>query len=153
MEEGGVGTGGGLRDRLLGWVGLAMIAAAVYLLFFGGPGDAETASAGPPPTFEVLESSAAASPTEPLQIRFRVDAPLRQQPGGWGSDGYHLHASLDGQEIMPGPADIQRVDGSTYRWTLPRIPPESRSITLFWSDAQHRPVTGTETRPLRLRVE
>ena len=127
---------------MLGWVGLAMIAAAVYLLLFGGPGDSDLASTGPPPMLEVLEPSAGASVANPLQIRFRVDdAPFTQQPGGWGSGGYHLHAALDGLEIMPGPTDIQRVDASSYRWTFPPISAGSTSVRLFWSDEGHQPVT------------
>lgn len=126
---------------MLGWIGGAMVVAAVYLLLFGGPGDSEVASTAPPPVLEVLEPSTGDSLAHPLQIRFRVDAPFTRQPGGWGSGGYHLHASVDGREIMPRPSDIQRLGASTYRWTFPPIPAESASIRLFWSDRAHQPIS------------
>lgn len=122
-----------------------MIVVAVYLLLFGGPGDgAVEPSSESPPSVELLRPKTGDT-LQIVELEVRSGAPLAAQPGGWGSGGYHLHAELNGREIMPGPADIRRSSPDTYIWALPALAAGTHRISLFWSDASHLPVEGTAT--------
>lgn len=118
-----------------------MIVAAVFVLVRG-----MFAPAGglpePPPALNITSATASAGV---VAIRFRVADDFGPQPGGWGSRGYHIHARMDGRELMPGPQDIRRAEGE-YLWTLPStVATDAGSIRLFWSDLDHLAVPGTDT--------
>lgn len=156
MNEGAGRTGRGGRtisDRVLAAAGAVMIAAALYLVVFGGPDDSATPLPIDAPVVELREPQPDGVVAGPVELVFQSSRPLSPQPGGWGADGLHLHASLDGREIMPGTADIRRGDGNLYRWTLPSISPGRHAVSLFWSDASHRPLpeTGTSLVPFTIR--
>lgn len=141
-----------IPDAILTVVGGAMILVAVYLLLFGGPGDGGVAAVtAPPPALELL-APADGDTVRSIELELRTGAPLRTQPGGWGSGGFHLHAELDGREIMPGPTDIRRSSVDAYIWTFPPLAPGSHRINLFWSDSSHLPVAGTATPSIRLVI-
>ena len=128
-----------------------MVAAALILLVLGGPSDAETATASPP-SIEVLSPVEGEAIAIPLQLRFRTSASIGRKPGGWGTGDFHLHASIDGLEVMPGPADVQPGPDDSYLWTFACLRPGDTQIQLFWSDAAHRPIEGARTPPLGVRL-
>ena len=141
-----------IPDSVLAIVAGAMLLLATYLLFFGGPAD-NTASALPevPPALFLIRPTEGDT-VEAVELEIRSGTPLAPQPGGWGSGGFHVHAELDGREIMPGPTDIRRAPANTYLWSLPPMPGGPHRISLFWSDPAHRRVTGTETAPIRFII-
>jgi len=141
-----------VSDRVLGWVGAAMVLAALLLLLFGGAGDEGAAPSLPPPGLS-LESPARGAVIEgALEVRFRIDGVGERMPGGWGVGEYHLHAELDGREIMPSPADIRRLPDGAYAWTIGSPSPGEREIRLFWSDRAHREVAEGATGRVRVTV-
>jgi hypothetical protein len=72
----------------------------------------------------------------PLVIRFTAAHPLDLMETGWGHDGFHLHASINGVEYMPAAADIV-AQGSQYAWTI-HAPRGQVSLYLGWADHMHR---------------
>lgn len=153
MAEEKPGSGGPrtISDRVLGAAGVMMILAAVYLLLFGGPSDEGGAAAAPP--IELLAPGPGAVVGSPVVLEMRVGGTLTPQPGGWGSGGFHLHADVDGRELMPGPRDIRRLEGGRHAWTLPPLEPGVRTVALFWSDASHRAITGSRTPGISITVQ
>jgi hypothetical protein len=150
LEDGGnVRT---VSDRVLGWVGGAMVLGALLLLLFGGPGDEGAAPASPPPGIALESPRNGAVIDGALEVRFRIGGVGERMPGGWGVGEYHLHAELDGREIMPSPADIRRLPDGAYAWTIGTPSPGEREIRLFWSDRAHRPVAEGATGRVRVTV-
>jgi hypothetical protein len=132
-----------------------VIAGVVLLLWgLGGRGGA----APPPgrvaaPRIVLLAPAAGDTVDAPLRLRFRVEsAGLALGPAGWGSGELHIHAHVDDVEIMPGPADIERLDGNDFLWTFPHVAAGPRRIRLAWSDAAHRPVAAGATESIRVHV-
>lgn len=133
-------SGTTLRDRVLGIVGGAMLVAALAFLVAGGAGDdGEVAASGPSPL--VLISPGDGAVLEgPVELVFTASgADLEPNPTGWGAEGFHVHADIDGVERMPAMADIRRT-GDRYTWTLADPPTGEVTVRLVWSDARHRPV-------------
>jgi hypothetical protein len=86
----------------------------------------------------------------PLVIRFTAAHPLDLMETGWGHDGFHLHASINGVEYMPAAADIV-AQGSQYAWTIhsPRGPV---SFYLGWADHMHRALQKGMTDTIRATI-
>lgn len=147
------GAGGSVADRLLGLVGGAMILAAVFLLFAGGPEDGAPEGAAAAPAIVVVEPAEGARAGTRVPVVFHLDEELTRMPGGWGTGELHLHGAVDGVEFMPGPRDIQRISSGRYRWVFGPLAPGPHSIRLFWSDAAHRPLAEGGAPPVQVRVE
>lgn len=143
---------GTVQDRVLGAVGGAMIVAAVGLLLFGGSAEDGASGSEPPPRLELVEPMAGDTISAPLRLRFTSEQPIGTQPGGWGVDGYHVHAAIDGREAMPGGADIRRESDGSYVWSIGSVPAGALSLRLFWSDAAHAPVAESGTEPVTVHV-
>lgn len=135
-------------DRIYGAIGIAAVLLAVFFLLRGGGADTgRQASASPPPAITVLEPRPGAEVRQPLTVMFDARTDL----GGDGSDraaGRHLHARIGATELMAGPADVQRLSGTRYEWTLPRVAPGPQQLTLYWSDARHRPIPNAAAAPV-----
>jgi hypothetical protein len=155
----GVGTaavgGGTLYDRALGLVGGAMLLAALVLFVFGGRGDGGGTSVGAGPAQLALSAPGnGAVVSTPLRLTFRTaGAALTSTPTGWGVDGHHVHAEINGQEVMPGQKDISRAADDSYVWVLPESPRGDVSVRLVWSDSRHRAVVDGATERIWIRVE
>jgi hypothetical protein len=54
--------------------------------------------------------------------------------------------------MMPGAADVRRVRGTTYRWTLPRLPSGAVWLRAYWSDANHRPIPGATSDSVNVTI-
>lgn len=132
-----------------------MIVAAVVALIAGGPTDTGSVPSAPPPPLELLEPAAGAVVSEPVTLRFSVDTgdALTWTPAGWGTGGYHLHAEVDGRELMPTREDIVREAGNIYQWTIPTVSTGDVTLRILWSDTRHRPVAESGSAPVRLRVQ
>lgn len=140
-------------DRLLGIVGGAMVVGAVLLLLLGGERDTGAApDIATAPALEMVSPSQGDSVRGPLLVVFRVPGEMEMRPGGWGVGDYHVHLALDGVELMPAAADIERLGEWEYRWTVGMPAPGSHTLRLLWSGLDHRPIEETATPPVRVEV-
>lgn len=143
-----------ILDRVLGLVGGGMILLAIVLMFIGGEQDGASAIPVATPALDLVQPRHGVTlRTDNLVVVFRVDGELRQLPGGWGTDSLHLHLNLDGTEVMPTAMDIERVSGDLFRWTLPRPEAGLHTVQLVWSGSDHRPVPGSGSRTVQIKVE
>jgi hypothetical protein len=129
-----------------------MIAAAVLVLLAGGVG-VETEAAATPPTLVWAEPLPSSSSPDSLTLVFRTEGTLSPQPGGWGVDGLHVHVEVNGQERMPGRADIRAVPGGAYSWTIGSLPLGDVAVRLRWSDLDHRPIEQGASASVQIHVE
>ncbi len=125
-------------------VGILMVGITVLVLGFWvdarrGAGAGAGNPVGPP-QIVLVEPEAGAVVGSRVPVLFEVPAQLRPGPGGWQTGRLHIHATVDGRELMPGREDIERVGASRYRWTLPPLQPGAYTLQLFWSDPAHRPI-------------
>jgi hypothetical protein len=88
----------------------------------------------------------------PVLLEFQTDVRLQRGPSGWESGGLHIHAEVDGRELMPGASDIERLDGNRYRWTMRPLEPGTREVRLFWSDRMHRPIPAGASPTVRVQA-
>ena len=140
MTERQAGGGLSVTDKVYGAVGVIAIVLALWFLARGG--EADTTKVDRAPRITIDDPRPGASLDQPLTVTFDARAELRPD----GSDpaaGRHVHARVGAAELMPGSADVLRVSGTTYRWTLPRLPAGTTHVLLYWSDAAHRPIPGT----------
>lgn len=136
------------------WIGAAIVllavaaVAGVALWIFGSAG----AGDGAPIT--VLRPAEGAEVSDPVEVIFATEAPLRLTPRGWMAGDLHLHASFGGLELMPGAADIEAVGTGRFRWLLPARDPGPDTLRLYWSDQSHRPVVegGSPAVPVEVKA-
>ena len=127
-------------DGVLGLIGGAMILLAVGVLLWGGEPDGGAAAEGvAPPSITLIEPAGDAIGAGPVPVVFEVPVRLRQGPSGWHAESLHLHARVDGIEVMPTPDEIQPLGGDRYRWML-SLPPGRHTLQLSWSDPNHAPL-------------
>ncbi|HUH13172.1 MAG TPA: hypothetical protein VMK65_08685 [Longimicrobiales bacterium] len=88
----------------------------------------------------------------PVELIFETPAPLTLGPRGWMAGEAHLHASVDGRELMPAAADIESVGAQRFRWVIPALAPGERTLRLYWSDMSHRPLDEGASREVRVRA-
>ena len=141
------------RDRVFGAVGLIAVALALFFLLRGGEEDTGAAPAPPPPpSITVLEPAPGATVGRQLAVLFDTGEEMQQDPSGWVAGGrYHLHAMIDGAELMAAPGQVQPLGGSRYRWVLPLTPGEHR-IRLQWSGPDHRTLEEGGSPPITVSV-
>lgn len=141
-------------DRILAVLGGGMILAALVLLVLGGVGDGDGRPAGTedPPPLDLISPADGATVEGPLEVVFRTSGQMEPLPGGWGVGDHHVHLELDGVELMPADADIERLDGGQYRWSLPGTGPGPHALRLLWSGPDHRPMPETATPLVRVQV-
>jgi len=78
---------------------------------------------------------------------------LVKAPEGWRSGRLHLHAVLDGVELMPGAADIEPLrQHGRFAWRLPPLGAGAHEILLRWSGPDHRPLEEGATPVVRFEV-
>jgi len=87
-------------------------------------------------------------------LEFHTEAVLRRGPAGWETEGggLHIHAYVDGVEVMPGSDVIERLDVDLYRWTLGTLNPGSRELRLFWADRRHREIPAGRSATVHVEV-
>ena len=141
-----------LRERIFGVVGGGMVLAAMVLLLTAALGREDTALIAAPPPLELIAPAPSDSIEGALELVFRTDARLQPQPGGWGVDGLHVHAEINGREIMPAASDISMRPDGAYTWTIGRAPAGEATVRLRWSDLDHRPLEEGATPVVRVHV-
>ncbi len=109
-------------------------------LWTGGNDHATPASAAQPASLTIVEPKDSGVVDAPLEITFATTAPLRLTPMGWQADRLHLHAIVDGAEVMPGALDIRAVGDGQFRWKLKTVGPGAHDIRLVWARPDHRAI-------------
>lgn len=148
-EQPETGTARGFSDRLLGIIGggmllLAVVAGIASLL--GG----ESASTSFP--LELVSPRNGEPAGNPVELVFTTAAPLTQTPMGWGTESLHLHAAVNGQDVMPAGSELTSLGGERYRWRL-RVPGRGDyTLQLFWSGPDHAPLAEGASDVIRVRV-
>ena len=110
------------------------------------------ASRAGPPALGIVAPSEGMAIDSPLVIRFTSANPLDLRDSGWGHDKFHLHAVVNGVEIMPAARDIVRADSSHYQWTIGGAR-GAATFHLGWADQAHRPLRqgATDTVTVTIR--
>lgn len=93
------------------------------------------------PQLSITAPGSGAVIDSPLVIRFTSPEEIQLQPTGWGYRRLHLHAWVNGVEIMPAAADIVRTGPGSYSWTLAGTAPGEVRLLIGWADMSHRPIT------------
>ena len=130
-----------VSDRVYGAVAVAAIVLALWFMVRGGESDTTVERI---PRLTVRDPAPGATLAQPVTVTFDARAELR--PDGSNAAGTrHVHARIGATELMPGSVDVRQVSGTTYRWTLPRLPSGPATLRLYWSDAAHKPIPGAES--------
>jgi hypothetical protein len=132
-------------DRVYGAVAAIAIVLALWFLVRGGPADTSA------PRIAIVDPRAGAELTQPVTVTFDAHTALRAD-GTDTTANRHVHVDAAGTMLMPGTADVQPVRGTTYRWTLPRLPSGSVWLRAYWSDATHRPIPGLTGDSVRVTI-
>ena len=129
-------------DRVYGAIAEIAIVLALWFLVRGGESD--TTQVERSPLLTVTDPRPGATLDQPVVVTFNARTELRPD-GSNARATRHVHARIGATELMPGPTDVLPVSGTTYRWTLPRLPSGPAVLRLYWSDATHRPIPGAES--------
>ncbi len=105
-----------------------------------GGNDHAAAPPAPAAALTIIEPADSATVAAPLEVTFSTTAPLRLTPMGWQAEHLHLHAIVDGTEIMPGALDIRALGDDRYRWRLKSVVAGSHDIRLVWARPDHRSI-------------
>jgi len=88
----------------------------------------------------VLEPKDSAQVDAPLEVTFSTTAPLHLTPMGWQAGSLHLHALVDGAQVMPGALDIHALGDGRFRWKLKAVGPGPHDIRLVWARPDHHAI-------------
>ncbi len=122
-------------------------------LWTGGNDHATPAPAAAPATLTIVEPKDSAVVDAPLEITFATTAPLRVTPMGWQAGRLHLHAIVDGTEVMPGALDIRAVGDGEFRWKLKSVGPGTHDLRLVWARPDHRAIPEGASRDVPFTVK
>jgi hypothetical protein len=137
-----------VSDRVYGAVAVVAIVLALWFMVRGGESDTTVERS---PRLTVQDPSPGATLSQPVTVTF--DARTELRPDGSNAAGTrHVHARIGATELMPGTVDMQQVSGTTYRWTLPRLPAGPATLRLYWSDVAHKPIPGAESDSLSIVI-
>lgn len=135
---------------------LGIVVIALFLLGFGlwadRAGQRAAAGAAEPPELSLWQPTDGELVRGAVSLVFSTPAELRYSRAGWGSGGFHVHAEVNGVEVMPGIDDFARLPDNRYRWVIGPLAPGTHELRLFWSDRRHREVEGTGSPTIRVVV-
>ncbi len=121
-------------------------------LWTGGGGHSARPVARPDSLVIVSPTDSATVPA-PLAITFATRARLRSGPMGWQASAYHLHALLDGQDVMPGVQDVRAAGTGQFRWTMKNVPAGAHTIRLVWARPDHRSIPEGASQEISVTVQ
>jgi hypothetical protein len=139
------------RGMLIGTLLLGLLLLG-FALWADSAGKQAGAAARRVPQIELLEPTDGQVVQGAVALVFHTPSELRRSPDGWESDGLHIHASVDGIELMPGADDIRPLGNNRYRWQLRPLPPGERALRLFWSDRLHREIEAGASPAVRVQA-
>ncbi len=128
--------------RPLGPTILLLLIAGVILLGIGlwTGGNDHPAAPAAAAALTIVEPAESATVVAPLDITFATTAPLRLTPMGWQAGQLHLHAIVDGAEMMPGALDVRAAGDGRYRWRLKGVGTGPHDIRLVWARPDHHAI-------------
>ena len=138
-------------DRVYGGIALAALLLALWFLVRGGPADGAADVVSRPTRITIEDPRPGAELDQPVTVIFDARTPLRAD-GTDTTSNRHVHVDLGGAMHMPGPGDVRRIRGTTYRWTLPRLPSGPAWLRVYWSDDGHRPIAGSTADSVNVRI-
>ena len=94
------------------------------------------------PSIRILAPRSGEDVINPVTVRFTTPAPLRLSTNGWTAGDLHLHAMIDGVELMSSAVAIQ-MQRDTFTWQLPPLETGAHRIYLTWAARQHANLAGT----------
>ncbi len=121
-------------------------------LWTGGHDQGNAPAPAQPAALTIVEPADSAQVTAPLEITFATTAPLRLTPMGWQAGQLHLHAVIDGAEVMPGALDIRALGEGRFRWRLKSVAAGSHDIRLVWARADHRAIPEGASQDVAVEV-
>ena len=122
---------------------LLLLAGGLLLgigLWTGGNDRATPVASAQPAQLTIVEPTDSAQVAAPLEITFATMAPLHITPMGWQSGQLHLHAVIDGTDVMPGALDIRALGQGRFRWRLKTVAAGSHDVRLVWARPDHRAI-------------
>ena len=126
-----------------------IVLLALWFLVRGGPADG--AADARPPRITIEDPRPGADLDQPVTVIFDARTALTAD----GTDTIakrHVHLDVGGTMLMPGTGDVRPMQGTTYRWTLPRLPPGAVTLRTYWSDVTHRPIPGSSSDSVEVRI-
>ena len=143
------------RSRLVtivGALGIIMVAAGLVVLTVRAlTPDTEITAAGDVPRITLLAPQSGDTVGSPIPLHFTAGERLALGGMGWASDDLHLHAYLDGAEVMPAAADIEAQPDGTFVWNLAATR-GIRTIELSWAGMHHGALQEGESDQIRIVV-
>lgn len=133
-------------------VGILIAGAAVLLLglWFGRDGIGGTPGRMVP-QITLVEPGPGAVADAGVRVVFETRG-LVEAPEGWRAGRLHLHAVLDGVELMPAAADIEPLGEGRYAWRLAPLAAGAHTIQLRWSGPDHAPLAEGATSAVVIEV-
>lgn len=142
-----------MKDSLIGVAGAALIVMAIAVLLFGRSAEAPDPESIEVPQLTLFEPLDGADVDGPLSLVFAPGARISPGPTGWEVGPLHLHALLNGQELMPGRTDIRMLDDGRYRWDLPRLEAGEYEIRIVWALDDHGSIERGAADPVTVRLQ
>jgi hypothetical protein len=121
---------------------IGIAATMLFLLLLGYLVQRRAREEATVPSLTVLAPSEQAFVDSPLVVRFRSTRPLGLTSAGWGTGQLHLHAWVNGVQIMPAAADIRSDQTGAYEWVVNQATRGRTQLWLGWADAAHRAITA-----------
>lgn len=122
---------------VVGGLGILMVVAGLVVLTVQAvTPEPEVTAAGDVPRITLLAPQSGDTVRSPIPVHFSAGDRLALGGMGWASDDLHLHAYVDGAEVMPAAADIEAQPGGTFIWHLAATP-GVRTLELGWAGMHH----------------
>lgn len=143
---------GSLLVSMVGGIGAVMVLAGVVVAAVHAlRPEPSSAAAADIPAIELLAPQPGDTVAAPIAVHFRAGDRLALGRMGWTSDDLHLHAYVDGAEIMPAAADIEARRDGTFLWRIPAAP-GAHTLELSWAGMQHGSLREGASGEVRLVV-
>lgn len=133
---------------LVGALGVIMIAAGILI---GAVNALRPEPGAGAPSLVLIAPADGDTVASPVGLRFTAGNELSLGPMGWTSNDLHLHAWLDGTEVMPAAADIRDAGDGTFLWTLD-AEPGARTLQLRWAGMDHGDLDAGASRSIGIIV-
>lgn len=117
----------------------------------GGHAGHSTGSPAEAPPIHILQPLTGSAAADGVPLVFATEVPLENSLHGWGARGLHLHAAVNGAEIMSGGARIEALGGNRYRWDL-ALQPGTYRVELFWASHGHGRINRGAATPIDVTV-
>jgi len=141
-----------LRSMVIAFVVLGLTLLFLGFWAAGLDRDPERFAAKPAPPITILEPADGDTVGTDITLVFETPAPLRLTPSGWLAGRLHVHANVNGVELMPAAADMEEVGKNRFAWRLLPQRPGPATIRMEWATPDHRAVEAGGSPEIRVFV-